>query len=268
MLTFDCAVRATRGAREYQEDSAVLWPAAAGPAAPPSPVSERGNGARLAVLADGMGGHAGGALASAMCCETFVDRYAQGAHAAAGDNPGLVLLSALEAANDAIAVKVESNPLLSGMGSTLVAVVFEQAGIHWVSVGDSPLLLWRRGEIALLNEDHSLAPDLDRLAAAGKITAAEAKRDPRRHMLRSAVTGEDIDLVDISRQPLILEAGDTVILASDGLQTLDNSEIARIVAAYGADGADAVARALIRTIDGLREPHQDNATVVVVRAIE
>jgi PPM family protein phosphatase len=143
--------------------------------------------------------------------------------------------------------------------------VFSPGGINWVSVGDSPLLLWRRGEIALLNEDHSLAPDLDRLAAAGKMTASEARRDPRRHMLRSAVTGDDIDLVDISRKPLVLEPGDYVILASDGLQSLDNAEIERIVSAYGADGAKSVASALIRTIDQLREPHQDNATVVVVR---
>ena len=90
-----------------------------------------------------------------------------------------------------------------------------------MSVGDSPLLLFRRGEIALLNEDHSLAPELDRLAKIGRITAEQAKTDPRRHMLRSAVTGEELDLVDVSRKPLVLEAGDYVILASDGVQTLD-----------------------------------------------
>lgn len=267
MLTFDYAVRATKGAREYQEDKAVMWPDADGPWSPTASAQILQDGTRLAVLADGMGGHAGGALASAMCCETFVTRFAQGAHASAGENPTLVLLSALEAANDAIAAKVESNPMLSGMGSTLVAVIFGAEGIHWVSVGDSPLLLWRRGEIALLNEDHSLAPDLDKLAAAGKMTPDQAKRDPRRHMLRSAVTGDDIDLVDISKSPLVLEPDDYVILASDGLQSLDNSEVGRIVAAYGMDGADAVASALIRTVEGLREPHQDNATVVVVRAL-
>ncbi len=266
MLTFDYAMRATKGAREYQEDKAVMWPDAGEPFSPTASTQVTQDGTRLAVLADGMGGHAGGALASAMCCETFIKRFAQGAHVTAGDNPSLVLLSALEAANDAIATKVASNPMLSGMGSTLVAVVFGTEGIHWVSVGDSPLLLWRRGEIALLNEDHSLAPDLDRLAAAGKITSAEAKRDPRRHMLRSAVTGDDIDLVDISRVPLVLEPDDYIILASDGLQSLDNSEIARIISAYGSDGAQAVASALIRTVEGLREPHQDNATVIVVRA--
>ena len=89
---------------------------------------------------------------------------------------------------------------------------FGPAGVEWVSVGDSPLLLFRQGEIALLNEDHSLAPELDRLAALGRMTPEEAKSDPRRHMLRSAVTGDELDLVDVSRRPLALEAGDYVIL--------------------------------------------------------
>jgi PPM family protein phosphatase len=256
MSDFDCAVQATRGARDYQEDAALVWPDGMALAhGIPAPAHHL-----LAVLADGMGGHAGGALASRTVCDHFLTSYQR--H---GGTTVDGLLDALAAANEAIAGKVADNPLLSGMGSTLVAVVFSPGGINWVSVGDSPLLLWRRGEIALLNEDHSLAPDLDRLAAAGKMTASEARRDPRRHMLRSAVTGDDIDLVDISRKPLVLEPGDYVILASDGLQSLDNAEIERIVSAYGADGAKSVASALIRTIDQLREPHQDNATVVVVR---
>ena len=84
--------------------------------------------------------------------------------------------------------------------------------VEWVSVGDSPLMLFRRGEIALLNEDHSLAPELDRLAEIGSITEDEAKRDPRRHMLRSAITGDEIELVDVSRNPLRIETGDFIIL--------------------------------------------------------
>jgi protein phosphatase len=136
-----------------------------------------------------------------------------------------------------------------------------------VSVGDSPLLLFRKGEIAHLNEDHSLAPELDRLAALGRITPEEAKADPRRHMLRSAVTGDDLDLVDVSRRPLVLEAGDYVILASDGLQTLETSEVQRIVKAYAETGAAAVADALIREVEALRDPHQDNTTVIAVRPL-
>jgi len=153
------------------------------------------------------------------------------------------------------------------MGSTLIGAAFSAEGVQWISVGDSPLYLYRRGEIAVLNEDHSLAPELDRLVAAGRLSEAEARRDPRRHMLRSAVTGDEIDMIDISQQPLPLEAGDYVVLASDGVETLDTREIARIIKGYGADGAEAVARGIIRAVDAVRQPHQDNATVLVVRRL-
>lgn len=175
------------------------------------------------------------------------------------------LIHALQAANQAVADKVTANPVLSGMGSTVVAAVFGASDIEWVSVGDSPLLFFRDGKIAPLNEDHSLAPELDKLAEMGCMTVAEAKADPRRHMLRAAVTGDELDLVDISRRPLMLEPGDYVILASDGLHTLEPSEIERIVAAYGKDGAEAVAEALIRAVEAMRIPHQDNTTVVAIR---
>lgn len=262
MHAFDHAVRASKGARDYQEDAAVFWPpedpSSGGPQVPTA------NATRLvAVLADGMGGHTAGALASRIVCDSFVTAYSS----LNGARPKR-LLEALKRANAAIAEKVDENPILSGMGSTVVAAVFADNGVEWVSVGDSPLLLFRRGEIALLNEDHSLAPELDRMAAAGRMTVEEARQDPRRHMLRSAVTGEELDLVDVSRKPLLLEPGDYVILASDGLQTLDTTEIERIVAAYADDGAEAVASALIRAVEAVRDPHQDNTTVVAVRPLK
>lgn len=262
MSAFDHASRATRGARNYQEDTAIVWPGTEEAAAPAHEPSANGASPLVAVLADGMGGHAGGALASRMACESFIKSYA------ATELPEKErLFEALRAANDAIAATVSSNPMLNGMGSTLVGVVFGSHGVEWVSVGDSPLLLYRRGEIALLNEDHSLAPELDRMAAAGKITPEEARKDPRRHMLRSAVTGDDIDMIDLSNKPLQVERGDYIILASDGLQTLEQSEIERVVTAYASDGPQAVASALIRAVEAVRDPHQDNATVVAVRAL-
>lgn len=216
----------------------------------------------VAVLADGMGGHTGGALASRIVCESFLDAFARDTEAVPQR-----LVTALEACNGALADKVEQNPMLAGMGSTLIGVAFGPEGVQWVSVGDSPLYLYRRGEIALLNEDHSLAPELDRLAAAGRITQEKARSDPRRHMLRSAVTGEEIELVDVSRKPIALEPGDYVILASDGLQTLETEEIVRIIDAFAETGPQAVADALIREVDMMREEHQDNATVVAVRPV-
>jgi serine/threonine protein phosphatase PrpC len=270
MHAFDHASRATRGARNYQEDTALVWPGLDTSAPEQAVVATNGSGTPLvAVLADGMGGHAGGALASRMACESFIKSYAAADLPEKAELPETErLVEALRAANDAIAATVSTNPMLTGMGSTLVGVVFSTAGVEWVSVGDSPLLLYRRGEIAMLNEDHSLAPELDRMAAAGKITAEEARKDPRRHMLRSAVTGDDIDMVDVSRTPLRIEPGDYIILASDGLQTLETSEIERVVTAYAADGPQAVANALIRAVEAVRDPHQDNATVVAVRALQ
>lgn len=261
MQAYDSASCATKGARDYQEDSSAFWPPKDGSSG--SPDVPTANHTRLvAVLADGMGGHTGGALASGMVCENFISAYS----CLNGARPER-LLKALRMANTAIADKVMANPVLSGMGSTIVAAVFANDGVEWVSVGDSPLLLFRRGELALLNEDHSLAPELDRMVAAGRMTAEEARHDPRRHMLRSAVTGEELDLVDVSRRPLTLEAGDYVILASDGLHTLEASEIQRIVAAYANDGAEAVASALIRAVEAIRDPHQDNTTVMAVRPL-
>lgn len=259
MPAYEHASRATQGARHYQEDTAIIWPgedpfisASDGPA----------DGELVAVLADGMGGHAGGAIASRTACENFIASFAEND----GENRER-LVAALDAANAAIADKVRQTPALSGMGSTLVGVHFGEAGVEWVSVGDSPLFLFRQGEIATLNEDHSLAPELDRLAEAGVITPEVARRDPRRHMLRSAVTGDELDLIDVSRRPLKLEPGDYVILASDGLQTLEQDEIERIVAAYAEDGPSAVVGALIRAVEAIRDPHQDNTTVVAVRAL-
>ncbi|MBS0236789.1 MAG: serine/threonine-protein phosphatase [Proteobacteria bacterium] len=261
MPPFEHAIAATRGARDYQEDTAAFMSEGGEPVAMSSegPGYDRGG---FAVLADGMGGHAGGALASKTVCENFLEFVAS-----ARGEVGERLVSGLGAANAAVASKIAENPLLAGMGSTLIGAAFGPAGIEWVSVGDSPLFLFRRGEVALLNEDHSLAPELDRMVAEGKLTAAEARHDPRRHMLRSAVTGEEIDLLDVSQQPLKLEPGDYVVLASDGIATLETGEIARLIQGYAKDGAAAVAKAIIRAIEALREPYQDNATVLVVRAV-
>lgn len=262
MPAFEHAIAATRGAREYQEDTAAFWPGGDAPFVRATGATWPRDGSALAVLADGMGGHTGGALASRLVCEDFLS-----AAAAHGGGVTERLGAGLVAANAGLARKVVERPALSGMGSTLIGAAFGPHGVSWISVGDSPMFLFRRGEIALLNEDHSLAPELDRLVAAGRLSASEARRDPRRHMLRSAVTGDEIDLVDLSQRPLPLESGDYVILASDGIASLQTAELARIIQAYANDGTDAVAKAVIRAIEALREPYQDNATVVVVRPV-
>jgi PPM family protein phosphatase len=240
---FEHAIRASKGARSYQEDTAEVLEQA---------------GALTAVLADGMGGHAGGALASGLACKFFLHAYST----SSGEVPDR-LAEALDLANAAIAHETADNPRLNGMGCTLVGVAFGPEGVEWVSVGDSPLFLVRDREIVLLNEDHSLAPEIDKLAAAGKISWTAARADPRRHFLRSALTGGEIDMVDRSHRPLALRPGDVVVLASDGIHTVSHDDIARL--AGGAESPATVADALLAAVAAQGDPHQDNTTVVVVR---
>ena len=252
-MRFEVAIRASQGARSYQEDAASVWQSPEGSAGAGEPTR------LLAVLADGMGGHAGGAIASDAVCTNFEAQYIE--------QQGSVrqrLKAALNAANGAISAFVAAQPQLRGMGSTLIGVAFHDDHASWVSVGDSPLYLYRRGEMARLNEDHSMAPVLDKLVASGRLTAEEAMDDPRRHMLRSAVVGEDLDLVDFSQSPWPLQSEDVVVLASDGIHSIADLEIARIIAAYRKDGAAPTAEALIAAVKEVNVPHQDNTTVVVV----
>lgn len=262
MFTFRHASRASQGGRAYQEDAAAVWPGQ-GSLVPRGALPA---GADLvAVLADGMGGHAAGDVASTLVCGMFLEAF--GTEDSSEESITDRLTRALEAANSAIRRKTEKNPALSGMGATLVALALSGSGrAEWISVGDSPLYIWRGGDMVRLNQDHSLAPLLDQMVADGKMTFAQAQSDPRRHYLRSAVTGEDLDLVDIADTPLPLHPGDVLIAASDGLLTLEEDEIRRITSAYAPEGPGAVADALLRAVDAEGVAHQDNTTVIVVQA--
>jgi protein phosphatase len=240
---FEHAIRASQGARSYQEDAAL--------------VREDGRGL-VAVLADGMGGHAGGAVASDVATTSFLNGYL----ATEGDARSR-LAEALASANAAILDAAIARPALYGMGCTLVGLAFTAQGVDWISVGDSPLYLLRNGEISRLNEDHSLAPEIDRWAELGRISWEAALADPSRHVLRSALTGSSIEMIDRPRAPLPLKPGDAIILASDGIHSLAEPDIARIATA--AATSDAAAEALLAAVAAVDDPHQDNTTVVVVR---
>ena len=220
-------------------------------------------GALVAVLADGMGGHAAGALASQTICNAFIESYV------GGEGPAKERLqAALFGANRQLAEKVEEDSECAGMGATAVGLAMGTWGAHWISVGDSPLFLFRDGELVVLNEDHSMAPVLDEMAARGEISHAEARADGRRHFLRSAVSGTQIDLIDRSVMPLPMVYGDIFVLASDGIQTLEQNEISAVLADQASEKADVVARTLIEAVEKSNLPHQDNTTVIVIKVLE
>ncbi len=238
------------GRRDYQEDSFGL-------------LDERDLGLdhgehAVLLVADGMGGHVGGAIASDLLCKTFIEAYSR------SSGPIVERLrTCLDEANAAIAAAVAENPALDSMGSTLVAAVVASDGLHWISVGDSPLWLFREGQLERLNADHSMTPVLAEFVAAGRMTAEQAARHSSRHSLRSVVMGDEMPLIDVSSRPVAVEEGDRVVLASDGLLALDEQEIADILKKTRDAPLEDSGAALIQAVEGAGHPDQDNVTVLL-----
>ena len=253
-LLLASAARATVGGRSGQEDAFRLWP---GEGVVP-PKAE--GGGLLAVLADGMGGHTGGAIAGQTACKTFTEVFAS-----AATPVDVRLKTALNASNEALAKGVEQNAALKGMGCTLVAAWIDDLGIRWTSVGNSLLLLYRLPDVIRLNADHSLGSFLDEQARQNRITRSEARRNRNRNALRSALTGSKIDLIDLRSEPLELRPGDWVLLASDGICSLPGDEIADVVYHFRQSTPEQMAEGLIAAITQKGVVDQDNATVVAVR---
>jgi protein phosphatase len=256
-LVLASAARATTGARAGQEDAFRLWPAE-GVARP----NGKGGGL-LAVLADGMGGHTGGAVAGQTACSTFAEVFA-----AANTPYEERLQSALNASNEALARGVEQNAALKGMGCTLIGAWMDEGGLRWTSVGDSLLLLYRFPDVMRLNADHSLGSFLDEQARQNRITFSEAKQHHNRNALRSALTGSKIDLVDLRSEPIELRAGDWILIASDGICSLEGDEIADVVYNFRESTPAQMAEGLIAAVVKKGVAGQDNTTVVAVRVDE
>jgi len=211
----------------------------------------------LLVLADGMGGHAGGAHASQVAVKSFIDTFRLDPGEAIGQ-----LETSLEASNHRIKQDTVADPKLQGMGCTLVGALFMDEGLIWVSVGDSPFYRWRDGEIRQLNADHSMAPLIAMSVSRGEMTPEEAARHPQRNALRSALIGEPIPQRDVRETPVRLQEGDKFVLASDGLQTLSETEMAEIMCQDRS--ALTLTRDLVTAVEAKQRRGQDNTTVMVV----
>ena len=235
------------GKREVQEDELGFID---------GPTLDPGGQHPVVIVADGMGGHASGELASRLAVRAFIEAYGT------EGRPAARLRAALDRANQAIDDAIRDNLSLDGMGTTLVAAAVTADGLEWVSVGDSPLYLCRGGRLKRLNEDHSMAPVV---AAMREIDPATA-RGMNPNELRSALVGFTLTKVDASPMPELLRPGDLVLLASDGLNTLDEGEMASLVADSSGDGLEAVKEALLAAVAAQDAPAQDNVTVALIEA--
>lgn len=170
----------------------------------------------LFIVADGMGGHAAGEVASSLAVRSAVDGFALLDDGVARDRALELMHDAISNANQVILIEGEAHPEKSGMGTTTTALLLSSHG-WWVigHVGDSRAYLVREGTASRLTEDHTYVQEL---VKQGRLSEEEARTHPRSSLLTRALgTTEDVP-VDVFSGELM--SGDRFVLASDGLMTM------------------------------------------------
>ena len=212
---------------------------------------DQSNRLGLVAVADGMGGHRAGEVASATALEALRAAVASG-------EP---LRDAIEGANDAVLEKSVSDQEFHGMGTTLTAGMLGSDG-HLVvgHVGDSRAYLVRDGEISQITDDHSLVEEMVR---SGELTPEQAEVHPRRSVITRAL-GIDPQ-VEVDEYPIELQPGDRILFCSDGLTTMVRpDEIASILSRE-----PDLRRAAQLLVDAANAAGgEDNITAVIIEAVE
>ncbi|MBL8043564.1 MAG: Stp1/IreP family PP2C-type Ser/Thr phosphatase [Nitrospira sp.] len=222
----------------------------------------------LWVVADGMGGRAGGNIASSLTVKALLDHFH---HSQENGEPFLFeqsngeasfeLRQAIQEADAAIRQRALEDPALSGMGTTIVAMLVSSLAPLQVvigHVGDSRAYLCRGQELRLLTRDHSLVADL---LARGHIAPAEAASHPQRHILVRALGIEGQTDPDISNQAV--QSEDILLLCTDGITNMlsDREIIAHLTLA--AESPDEACKGLV--VEANSQGGKDNSTAVVIR---
>ncbi|MCU0310765.1 MAG: Stp1/IreP family PP2C-type Ser/Thr phosphatase [Acidimicrobiales bacterium] len=210
----------------------------------------------LFAVADGMGGHRGGDVASHLALEVLQERFVS-----AGTD---VLVDAVQEANHAVVSQAVADEGLKGMGTTLCAMALVDAGgedaIAVVNVGDSRLYLLSDGALTQITEDHSLVATMER---QGRLTRAEAAVHPQRNILTRALGIDSAVLVD--SWEIVPVVGDRYLICSDGLfNEVDDNRLAATLRRL-ADPTEA-ARELVRLAN--ESGGRDNITCVVVDVVD
>ena len=251
---YDVASGISQGARDYQEDAITA----------DFPV---GAEAGFVVLADGMGGHAAGDVASKIVLtEVFSELKFHFADVEAFESRAPEILRGVaDLANETLRQHTRSHPETDGMGATLVVPALVENRLWWISIGDSPLFLYRNGRLSQLNEDHSMAPQIDFMVKSGLLDAEVGQNHPDRNCLVSVLMGSKIAKIDCPARPIELKAGDIVVCSSDGLQFLTNAQIEKVLARYRKTRSTEIAERLLDELNRLDDPDQDNISFTVIK---
>jgi PPM family protein phosphatase len=232
--------------RENNEDSYLYWE--------PAGDEEFKRKGRLAIIADGMGGHEGGQEASRLAVETVREVYEQ----ASGDDTQAALVESFAAAHARIQDYAERHPAFHGMGTTCTAVVLRGRQLYFAHVGDSRLYLVRNESIVRLTRDHSY---VGRLVESGMVRAEDAEKHPQRHILTAALGAGMEVAADGAEQGLALQDGDDLLLCTDGLWSVVTEE--ELESAVSRNAPAESCAALVKLARERGGP--DNITVQVLR---
>jgi serine/threonine protein phosphatase PrpC len=254
----------TQGARETQQDfAAIRFLGGVVFSNTQDAIIENLNEPFIGVVCDGMGGHVAGELAARIVCEKFVSSQAfnmMGADCLADG-----LYEACFEANNALRETQIQNPYLGGMGSTLIGVSIQNSRLSWISVGDSILLLYRRGKILRLNADHSMRPILSAMVDKGFISKEEYLKHPDRNALRSVLNGDNIDLIDAKINEISLNRDDLLLCCSDGVLSIPDIDLLSFYSRWSFFGMRISLRRVIKKIERMKVIDQDNVTILAIR---
>ncbi|MDH6085425.1 Stp1/IreP family PP2C-type Ser/Thr phosphatase [Umezakia ovalisporum] len=214
---------------------------------------------RFFIVADGMGGHAGGEQASHTATEEIAAFL--GSHWDSSESSQKLLENALEKANAAILNEQQKHPEGADMGTTVVAVIFRSPDSPWCAhVGDSRLYRFREGKLQQITEDDTWVA---RVIKIGDITEEKARNHPFRHVLSRCLGREDLCQVEV--QEIDIKTGDRLLLCSDGLtEELTNQNIAAHLGNF-----PILEKASVSLIESAKnQGGHDNITVVIISVEE
>lgn len=237
------------GARRYQQDAFEF--AEYDPAF-------REHGGVLAVVCDGMGGMQHGDLASQAAISTLIAEYGK---KTATESIPEALLRSVHAANKRVVSVAEGMGVEGSMGTTLIATAILDGQYHYISVGDSAIFHVREKKLELVNHPHIFGNLLDRAVETGTLTQDEAAAHPEREALTSFVGISNLQEIDRSKEWRPYGAGDTLLLATDGLfKTLELDEIEKELKGHPQSWPSQLVAATLNK----RHRGQDNITVLTV----
>ncbi len=210
---------------------------------------------RFFIVADGMGGHAGGQEASQLATEVIQTRLEQ---QWLDSVPSEVLLEqALYDANQAILEDQKKHPERADMGTTAVVVIFRKGQPWFAHVGDSRLYRWRQLKLEQMTDDHTWVA---RAMKAGDLTPEQARTHPWRHVLSQCLGRQDLKSVDV--ESMEIQSGDFLLLCTDGLtEELSDTAIASHLQSNG-DGEEIAANLIAAAKE---KGGRDNITMILVK---